>query len=371
MNIQANARIKFVGVIFITMLATQWVSAQGIPNPEPPPYEPQVLVGQLSGDANVDNTGAASYNLSLTVPPGTAGVQPTLGIAYNSRAGNGAMGVGFSLSGVSSIARMAPNREYEGFVGGVEFNDDDRLVLDGQRLLLVSTNTALYGTDGSEYRTEIESFQRVVLHGDMNSSNAWFEVRTKSGLIYEYGKTSDSFVEPSNRSEAITWAVNRISDTAGNYMNFVYDEDVANGEHLLESIEYTGNTNATPELVPYNTVEFVYTNRTDTSFRYHEGVRFNTTKRLQRVEFHVEGALAHEYRFDYIYGETGLSQLSSIKQFFANGDSVPSTGFEWTDVDGSAGFVTNSAFAPPVDDCRCRRQGQRGALHGSKRRRPD
>ena len=344
-----SMKLKQIGWLIICMLVAGYSNVRAqIPSPGGD-SEPQVLVGQLSGGANVDNTGAASYNLSLMVPPGTAGMQPTLGIAYNSRAGNGAMGVGFSLSGVSSIARMAPSREYEGFVGGVEFNDDDRLVLDGQRLLLASTNAALYGTDGSEYRTEIESFQRVVLHGEMNSSNAWFEVRTKSGLIYEYGKTTDSFVEPSNRSKAITWAVNRISDTVGNYMDFVYDEDVANGEHLLERIEYTGNANAAPELAPYNTVEFVYTNRTDTSFRYHEGARFNTTKRLQRVEFHVEGALVHEYRFDYIYGETGLSQLSSIQQVFANGDSVPSTGFEWTDEDGSAGFAANSAFAPPVE----------------------
>ncbi|MBN2785358.1 MAG: VCBS repeat-containing protein [Pontiellaceae bacterium] len=339
---------RFGWMFFGLLLVGQaGVNAQ-IPVPGGDP-EPQVLVGILPGDVSVDNTGAASYNLSLTVPPGTSGVEPLLGISYNSRAGNGALGVGFSLSGISSVARMAPMREYEGFSGGVEFNDDDRLVLDGQRLLLVSTNAASYGTDGSEYRTEIESFQRVVLHGGVNTSNAWFEVRTKSGLIYEYGKTADSFVEPSNRVHALAWAVSRISDTAGNYMNFIYDEDTANGEHLLSRIEYTGNTNSSPSLVPYNTADFVYTNRPDVRYRYHEGAQFNTTKRLSKIEFRVEGELSHEYRFEYVQGETGLSQLHSIQEFFANGDSVPATVFEWTDADGTPGFAANSGYEPPVE----------------------
>ncbi|MBN2785890.1 MAG: VCBS repeat-containing protein [Pontiellaceae bacterium] len=331
----------------VFLLAQINVNAQ-IPVPGGDP-EPQVLVGALPGDVSVDNTGTALYNFPLATPPGTSGMEPALGISYSGRSGNGALGVGFSLSGISSVSRAAPSREYEGFVGGVEFNDDDRLVLDGQRLLLISTNTTLYGADGTEYRTEIESFQRVVLHGDMDATNAWFEVHTKSGLIYEYGKTVDSFVEPSNRAQALSWAVNRISDTAGNYMNFIYNEDTASGEHLLSRIEYTGNSNSTPVLVPYNTVDFVYTNRPDVRYSYHKGARFNTTKRLSKVEFRVEGELSHEYRFGYIQGETGLSQLHSIQEFFANGDSVPATVFEWTDAEGSPGFATASAYEPPVE----------------------
>ncbi|MBN2684046.1 MAG: VCBS repeat-containing protein [Pontiellaceae bacterium] len=337
-------KLIFIGM-FLSVAAN--VRAQ-IPNPGEDP-EPQVLVGALSGEVSVNNTGASLYNLSLSVPPGTAGVEPALGISYNSRSGNGAMGVGFSLSGVSSIARMAPMKEYEGFAGGVEYNDDDRLVLDGQRLLLVSTDTSLYGTDSTEYRTEIESFQRVILHGNINSSTAWFEVHTKSGLIYEYGHTTDSFVEPPNRSIAMSWAVNRISDTAGNYMNFIYAEDTTNGEHLLTQIEYTGNLNASPSLSPYNSVNFVYTDRPDVRKRYHEGALFNTTKRLSEIEFYVENELSHEYRLGYVQGETGLSQLYSIQEYFANGDSIPATIFEWTDEDGTPGFISNSTYQPPVE----------------------
>jgi len=319
--------------------------AQGLPPGGDP--EPQVLVGALPGDANVDNTGAASYSIPLAVPPGTAGVQPMLGISYSSRGGNGAMGLGFSLNGLSSISRAPADRIHDGLIDGVDFDEFDRLVLDGQRLVLISSGKT-YGEDGSEYRTEIESFSKVILHGNMNSSNSWFEVRTKSGLIHEYGNTTDSFVEPSSTNLAVSWMVNRIGDTAGNYMDYIYAEDVANGEHLLDYIEYTGNDAA--GLVPYNTVDFVYSNRTDTSFRYMQGARFNSTKRLEAIQFNVEGNLAHEYRLGYEYSDTGHSQLVSIRQVFANGDEVPKTAFEWEDsLPGASAWVADAAFTPPVE----------------------
>ena len=337
------SRVRY-GVLFLIFVVQVGVEAQ-IPGAS---SDPQALVGALPGDASVDNTGSSSYSIPLAVPAGTAGVQPTLAIAYSSRGGNGSLGLGFYVDGFSSVTRVAPDRMHEGLFGAIDFDEDDRLWLDGQRLLMVSTGTP-YGGDGSEYRTEIESFRKIILHGEMNGSNAWFEVRTKSGLIYEYGKTLDSCAEPSNRYQAVSWAMNRISDTVGNYMEFIYDEDVANGEHLLERIDYTGNTNSTPALVPYNTVDFVYESRDDVRYRYQKGARFNATKRLERVEFNVDGNLVHEYRLEYDYGVVGVSQLSSVQQFFANGDSVPPTIFEWTDADGSPGFVADANFTPPAE----------------------
>jgi len=93
---------KFFTRFFLLLLIVHQAQAQ-LPTPEPPPYEPQVLVGALPGDISVDNSGTANFNMPLTVPPGTAGVEPSLSISYNSRGGNGALGLGFYLSGLSSI----------------------------------------------------------------------------------------------------------------------------------------------------------------------------------------------------------------------------------------------------------------------------
>lgn len=192
------------------------------------PATAETLVGSLPGEAHVDNKGTANYTISLTVPPGTAGMQPELAIAYNSRNENGQLGIGFSLEGLSAITRAPADRIHDGLIDGVDFDEYDRLLLDNQRLILISTDKE-YGEDGSEYRTEIESFRKIVLHGELNSAGSWFEVKTKSGLTHQYGHTADSFVEPSNTNAALTWAINRTSDTVGNYMDFIYDEIVTNG----------------------------------------------------------------------------------------------------------------------------------------------
>jgi len=307
------------------------------------PTEAATLVGAFSGEAMVDNTGQANYTIPLTVPPGTAGMQPELAIAYSSSGKNGPLGIGFSLQGLSSITRAPATRIHDGLIDGINFNEFDRLLLDGQRLILISTNKA-YGANGSEYRTEIDSFRNIILHGDMNSSNAWFEVKDKSGLIHEYGNTEDSFVEPSNTNAALTWAINRTQDRSGNTMDFIYDEVVTTGEHRIERIEYTGN--ATESLMPYNSVEFIYEDRPDPRFRYVYGARLNMLKRLSRIDFRVEGSVVHSYVTTYAANEVNWSYLESLQQVFANGDVIPPTRFNWSIFQGESVWQQDDRFIP-------------------------
>ena len=286
----------------------------------------ETLVGSLPGDVNVDNTGEATFSMPISLPPGTAGVAPTLGIGYSSKGGSGILGLGFSLNGLSSISRAPATRLHDGVIDGVDFDGLDRLLLDGQRLILVSDGA--YGAVDSEYRTEIDSFAKITLKGaGHNAPGAWFEVRTKSGLIYEYGNTTDSFVEPEGRTEALRWVVNKVRDTAGNTMTFHYSEN-ANEPHLLQRIEYTGNS--AQGLSPYNTVTFIYEDRDDVRIAWIFGSKMVGNKRLQKIEISgPEGALS-DYRFEYAYSEAGMSLLQSVQQFFVNGDSIPKTVFEYT-----------------------------------------
>jgi hypothetical protein len=64
------------------------------------------LVGSTAGGLSI-NQGAANYTIPITVPPGIAGMQPELSINYNSNTGNGQLGVGFSLGGLSIIHRCS------------------------------------------------------------------------------------------------------------------------------------------------------------------------------------------------------------------------------------------------------------------------
>ena len=96
------------------------------------------------------------------MPPGTHGLAPSLAITYDSRGGNGLLGVGFRLSGLSQISRCANTLAQDGKLGAVALDWSDRFCLDGLRLRLTSGS---YGAAGAQYQTEVESFARVTSLG--------------------------------------------------------------------------------------------------------------------------------------------------------------------------------------------------------------
>ena len=303
----------------------------------------ETIVGELPGEFTVNNLGAAGYTVPLSVSPGTAGVEPKLSISYSSQGGNGALGVGFALSGLSTITRVSTSLAQDGFIDGVDFDDNDRFAMDGQRLMLVSTN-GVYGDANTEYHTEIDTFSRVVANGQSGNGPEWFKVWAKSGLIYEYGNTTDSAFKPTlstgsgqATNTVMSWAVNRVSDTLGNYMTFTYDE-TSSGLQISE-IDYTGNVGAS--LNPYNSVEFVYTNRPDPSFRFFRGVRMDQTNRLQKIVMKHDGTYIHDYRFGYTTNEAGQSVVDSLQQVFgerAGADCLPETKLEFSGSSSATNF---------------------------------
>jgi hypothetical protein len=54
---------------------------------------------------NVNPDGSFSYSVPIVTPPGTSGMGPNLALSYNSNGGNGFLGVGWSLSGLSTVNR--------------------------------------------------------------------------------------------------------------------------------------------------------------------------------------------------------------------------------------------------------------------------
>lgn len=281
----------------------------------------EVLVGELDGSINVDNGGTVSYSMELAVPSGTAHMQPTLNLTYNSKAKNGILGVGFSLGGLSAITRTSTMLLHDKFVDGVDFDDNDRLLLDGQRLMVVP-GTASYGKDGAEYRTEINNFSRIRQYGNINDPECFFIVETKAGLIYAYGQDNQSAFAPWSQ-EIVSWSVNKISDTAGNYMTYHYNNSAF--QQVLDYIEYTGNAS----LDPYCRVEFAYGGRSDKRYSYLNGHQLSLDKRLETVRMLVEEQEAWSYKLEYTtHATTGKSLLQSVQQCFGD-DVLPKKKFEW------------------------------------------
>jgi N-formylglutamate amidohydrolase len=292
------------------------------------------------GQFSVSPSGAANYRIPIQVPPGVAGMAPKLELVYSSQGGNGILGLGWGISGLSTISRCARTKAQDGVVGGsVNFDANDRFCLDGQRLVLVS---GTYGAAGSEYRTEIESFSKITALGTAGSGPASFLVKTKSGLTIEFGNTTDSRIEAVKASgvtsawavgTARAWAQNKISDVKGNYLTVTYSKDSSNGSYLPSRMDYTGNASSTPVLSPGMSVVFVpgAAARQDAVTGYQAGASYLNPKRIAKIQTYVGAALVKEYRLDYATQSTALdrSQLSSITECDATGSCLPATSVQW------------------------------------------
>jgi len=62
------------------------------------------------------------------------------------------------------------------------------------------------GTDTQEYRTELDTFSKVVAHGSVGSGPAWFEVHTKSGQVMQFGNSADSQILAQGKNTVRVWA---------------------------------------------------------------------------------------------------------------------------------------------------------------------
>src|SRR5713226_7857691 len=303
-------------------------------------------VGATPGSFAVNQNGGATYTIPITVPPGTAGMAPKLALTYDKQVQNDLLGVGWSVSGLSLIQRCGRTIALDGLKGGVNYDTNDRFCIDGQRLIAI--NNGVYGANGTEYRTEKEIFSRIISYRDdttfTGNGPQYFRVTSKSGMVTEYGVTLDSRIEAKGKVTVRLWALNKVQDTKGNYLTISYFKDTGTtgtGEYRPIRIDYTGNTNASPTLSPYNSVQFVYGPRTDITPRYEGGSLIKTTQRLTNVKTctgvtstqlctDLGVILVRDYQLAYDYtGAVGGSRLLSVTECGSDGVCLPATSLGW------------------------------------------
>jgi hypothetical protein len=307
---------------------------------------PQTSIAQtmsLPGSFVVNDIGAATYSVPIVVPPGTAGVVPSLTLSYSSQGSNGIVGMGWSLDGLPSVGRCPRTWTQDGVPGGINYDANDRFCFEGQRLVAIG---GTYGADGTEYRTEVDGLSRILSHGTAGTGPAWFEVHTKSGQVMEFGHTADSQILAQGKTTARSWALNKLSDSKANYLTVTYVNDNANGQAYPSRIDYTGNTAA--NLSTYNSVQFVYATRPDISPAYQAGSLIQATVRLTDVKTYAGTSLTADYKRAYAQGiDSGRSHLSSITVCSDSGTTcLPATTLSWTD-DSAGRFTTASNLMSP------------------------
>ncbi|MFT3848681.1 MAG: FG-GAP-like repeat-containing protein [Propionivibrio sp.] len=290
----------------------------------------------MDGQFAVSQTGAATYTIPLQIPPGAGGVEPQLALTYNSQSGNGLLGVGWSLSGLSTITRCPRTMAQDGVRGGVNFDANDRYCLDGQRLMVVSGTD---GADGAEYRTEREGFSKIVSYGSAGNGPAWFKVWTKAGQILEYGNTADSRIEAVKASGSMitwptgtvrVWAQNQVKDTKGNYYTVTYTEDATNGDYYPQRIDYTGNRDT--GLSTSNSVQFEYETKNNSTSHYEAGALVRQTLHLKYIRTYVNSlpmfVKVYSYGYD-IDTLLGYSRVVSVAECDDSNICLKNIRFAW------------------------------------------
>jgi len=296
------------------------------------PFSTNLPVGSLPGSVNVSPTGAATYNIPIALPPGTAGMMPGLSIVYNSQSGDGMLGKGWTIAGFSTITRIPATLYHDGFVGGVNFDGNDRFVLDGQRL--IATN-GTYGDDCTEYHTENEIFSKIVsfFHSGSGNGPALFEVETKAGNTLQYIYPGNAKAKDPGDDDVMYWLLNKVSDPLGNYYTITYRE--YKGMYYPLVIDYTFNSGFNS----YNKVKFLYTERNDPSILYIAGTAYKNSLIMSDIKIYNNNYLIRKYTFKYNFNS--FSRLSEIQLYEDRNKTINTTKIEW-------GNETNSSTSSTI-----------------------
>ena len=298
------------------------------------------IVGAIDGSINVSMYGGAVYSIPLELPGGVNGMQPSIGIVYNSQSGNGLLGYGWNVNGISSITRTGSTLYHNGKVTAVDFSDDDCFLLDGQRLILVAISGNNY-----EYKTENDEFSKVLFIKE----NGYFskcEVRLENGNIIKYGYTDNSKLMASDGNNVIKWMVNSISDRSGNTVSYVYETSGNNSDLYIKRINYTSNVQA-----GFNSqfqVLFSYSdNRFDNYHTYIAGNKVLCDRLLTKIDISNQGSVIKSYDFSY-YGNTGfmynlLKEITLSKGNYAYNPTV----IQWNTVNSD--INNNSLYSEEIN----------------------
>lgn len=319
----------------------------------------QTEVGTLNGQLTVSPTGAAVYTIQLELPDGRGGLTPQMALQYNSQAGDGILGKGWGLSGLSYVGREAENAYYSGLdayqenICRVDF-DDDHFSIDGNRLILIEKLRGAH-----VYRFETDNGTRIIHHDPPSSSKDYegnniksdksnFEVMTPDGSVRYFGTTDSKQINGIGR-HAIRYYLDKVIDINGNTITYDYLQESDEGGIYLSKVTYGKNDNYGANNNSYYELRFVYDAMPDIMHNYtaiipynKEAYEYTVSKLLDFIELNsITNGLStriKKWDIDYLSGGLfGEEQIDKGKRFikqitYTNGGNVGlnPTVFEWT-----------------------------------------
>ena len=171
--------------------------------------------------------GTGSVSVPLPTSPGRSGFGPQLSLAYDSGAGNGSFGLGWSLS-LPSITRKTDKglpqyrdaEESDVFILSGAEDLAPELLSDGRRF---EDNVSVVDYTIHRYRPRIEGlFARIERWAHADGYTHWRAI-TKDNITTLYGLTADSRIfDPTDPTRIFSWLISESYDDKGNAIRYEY-----------------------------------------------------------------------------------------------------------------------------------------------------
>ena len=268
------------------------------------------------------SSGTGTFSVPIALPPGRAGVQPSLGLSYSSSSGNGDVGIGWSI-GMPFISRQT-DRGLPRYDDRAAWHpEEDRFFYNGGQELVPVDNDAAAALDGGtipeeltlptpwqQYRARVEGgFMRFFRSPDYTR---WV-VQSKDGTRFDFGllpagtypsdygdiRTTLQTENDDGTGRVFRWQLTRMSDTHGSTIYYRYRRD--DGQLYTYDIHYVSPAtcagaspsaarNCAQPLASFGRrVRFVYEGRSDANRSYVTGFRVRTALRMKLVRLATHG----------------------------------------------------------------------------------
>lgn len=285
---------------FILLLSTSFVFSQNFTD--------------TKGELQISASGTANYTLPIAIPPSIKGVAPILNLNYSSGVRGGIAGQGWSINSISAISRIATRRDIDGFVDGVDFDADDKLALDGQRLLL---KTGTYWAPGSTYETEYKSNTKIELK--VEGTTTYFIVTAPDGSRSWYGSKGSGSLQ--NSVSVNSWHIVHYEDVNGNFIDYNYQTFTYNSvsQLYIDTIVFSGNTVA--GIAAQDKISFTYKAANRVERDYVKGGPVYATKLLANIKVYANNSIFRTYLLTHEEDPIlGYQRLKSIQEINAQNE---------------------------------------------------
>jgi len=288
-------------------------------------------VGQIPISSSVSPSGAKCYNVPIEIVPGRQGFQPNISLSYNSQAGNGLVGMGWNISGLSSIERVNKNVFFDGGNEATTISNDGAFALDGVRLIETSRTTEQINYETVQGNTKITAyFAQIGLTGSKFIS--YFEVLYPNGSVGIFGSQN------SRDYAKLSFPISKLTDLNSNEISFSYTSDGIDLDNSPISLPSPKNVAYYIDEINYGKcydkadfakVKFTYETRPDQIFSLQSSKTCVYRQVLSKIESFANPNLIRTYSLSYsnvdpriTSNQNDVSRLTQISSFVNTGSAA-------------------------------------------------